>query len=264
MRYPERRLPPAALFCLLLISMLLAACGGSATPTEPVETTYLTGSPALLDTISPFLQDYNREFGVQAWQLDILSPAAARSSLTAGDHALIMSILPPEEDWFTTPILDDGLVFIVHPDNAVRDIPASSLAGLLSGRTRMWEMLNDNPNGNSLAVEAVVLQRDTELRILADDLLMNSVQVSPQAIAAPTPAEVKNYVANHPGAIGYVPLSQVDEEGDRVRICRIDGVRPGETTIADGTYPLQYQILAMSLTEPQGLLRDWLTWMQSR
>jgi phosphate transport system substrate-binding protein len=64
----------------------------------------------------------------------------------------------------------------------------------------------------------------------------------------------------NPYTIGYVPLSYSAEEP---RIVRVDGILPGESTLADGTYPLLLEVVAMAPEEPTGPLRDWLVWLQA-
>jgi phosphate transport system substrate-binding protein len=66
-------------------------------------------------------------------------------------------------------------------------------------------------------------------------------------------------VSEEPGAIGVLPLAAVP---DSLRVIRVEGVLPGETTIASGSYPLTVPLLATSPTEPQGTLRDFLAWLQ--
>lgn len=262
MSLPERR-PFVLLIGILLASLWLAACSGTPTETH-VETVYMASSPAQLDTLSALMQAYNLEAGVQPWQLDITSSQNARLGLEEGSYTLIFSVLDPQSGWFATPVLDDAIVLIVHPDNPLRDIPISVLPDIFTGRILSWNELTENTAADEIPIKPVVLQRGSELRLLMDRLMMGQEKPAAWAIAAPTPAEVKTYISNHPGAIGYLPFSQIDEESDRVRICRIDGTRPAETTIADGSYPFTYQLLALALTEPQGLLRDWLTWMQEQ
>jgi ABC-type phosphate transport system substrate-binding protein len=67
-------------------------------------------------------------------------------------------------------------------------------------------------------------------------------------------------VAEDPGAIGILPSAAVPEG---LRAVRIDGILPGESTIASGTYPLTVSLLATAPSEPASPLRDFLVWIQS-
>jgi hypothetical protein len=67
-------------------------------------------------------------------------------------------------------------------------------------------------------------------------------------------------IEEDPLAVGVLPLAAVPET---LRTVRIDGILPGETTVASGTYPLTVPLLATAPTEPGPPLRDFLVWIQS-
>ena len=77
---------------------------------------------------------------------------------------------------------------------------------------------------------------------------------------APTAAAMTQLIAEDEGAIGLLPMAAVPET---LRVVRVEGVLPGETTIASGAYPLTVSLLATAPEEPVGPLRDFLVWIQS-
>ena len=82
----------------------------------------------------------------------------------------------------------------------------------------------------------------------------------PGTLLAPTAAAMEELVAEDPGAIGVLPSTAVPET---LRTIRVEGVLPGETTIASGTYPLIVSLFATALAEPGDPLRDFIGWIQS-
>ncbi|MBP7687612.1 MAG: hypothetical protein KA765_06885, partial [Thermoflexales bacterium] len=72
--------------------------------------------------------------------------------------------------------------------------------------------------------------------------------------------DVVNYVAATPGAIGYVPISQV---GANVKVVSLDGVTPGPATAASGQYALSSPHYLIARGEPQGDLREFVGWLLS-
>jgi len=153
----------------------------------------------------------------------------------------------------------DAVAIIVHPDNPLRDIRIESVQGLFSGAVSDWEELDGEAN----PVEVVILLKTDELRATFEAALPLAYDPPSSAVLAPSPEAVFEIVSQSPGAVGYVPFSMVEEEIQQVRVVRINGIRPGPSTIADHTYPVILEILAVSPEEPTGPVRDWIGWIQA-
>ena len=60
---------------------------------------------------------------------------------------------------------------------------------------------------------------------------------------------VRSYVAGDPNAVGYISFAEVDNS---VKALSIDGVAPTYDTIANGTYPIQRDLLFVTNGDPSG------------
>ena len=87
---------------------------------------------------------------------------------------------------------------------------------------------------------------------------MQARAVSRNAVLKSSAKDVVDFVANTPGAIGYVPLSHVDP---RVKVISVEGVRPSAETSANGKYVLSSPLYVIARNEPQGDLREFMAWL---
>lgn len=135
--------------------------------------------------------------------------------------------LPPGPASAQTP-----LAVVVNAKNDVADIKGAQLTEILLGRVSVW------PNGRRITVvlrepesaeRTAVLQACCHMSVDSYRKRMLQAVFTGEASAEPktvtSAAFVKKFVANVPGAIGFIPLSEVD---DTVRVVSLAGHRPGE------------------------------------
>jgi phosphate transport system substrate-binding protein len=82
--------------------------------------------------------------------------------------------------------------------------------------------------------------------------------VTRNAVLKASAKDVLDFVANTPGAIGYVPLSHLDE---RVKAIAIEGVAPSSESAANGKYVLSSPLYVIAKSEPRGDLREFMAWL---
>ena len=92
-------------------------------------------------------------------------------------------------------------------------------------------------------------------RQLFEERVMQKRAVTRNAILKSSAKDVLDFVAQTPGAIGYVPLSQVDT---RVKAISIEGVAPTVETAANGKYVLTSPLYLIAQSEPLGDLREFV------
>jgi hypothetical protein len=88
---------------------------------------------------------------------------------------------------------------------------------------------------------------------------MQEASLTPNSLLAPTPNLMRAMIVEDPGSIGFVLQNYINNE---VKQIGIEGVLPGNVTDQAGDYPLWIDILAVSIEEPQGVLRGFLVWLQ--
>jgi len=240
-----------------LLVVLLASCAGAPTELPPATPLpRLVTTPALEPWVSQWIAAYHTAQGQIGFSVDVLPPAAALEAVGEGDAKLVVAGIEVPSSWFATPLGIEGIAVLVHPDNPVRNFSFSDLASLFAGRIRAWDELG----GSDGSVQVVIPLAGDEVRLRFEGLVMQGSSTTSTALLAPSPTAMIAIIAANPQAIGYLPMSQTDED---VRVVRVEDVLPGEANIARGTYPLTLEVIAMAPDEPGGALHDWLIWLQA-
>jgi phosphate transport system substrate-binding protein len=106
----------------------------------------------------------------------------------------------------------------------------------------------------------VPVSREAEAysRQIFEERVMQTRAVTRNAVLKASAKDVLDFVANTPGAIGYVPLSWLDE---RVKATAIAGVVPNPESAANGKYVLSSPLYVIAKSEPQGDLREFMAWL---
>lgn len=168
--------------------------------------------------------------------------------------AIIAHDVPSGETWFN-PVAVDGLVLIVHPDNAVTAIDQRQAQQLLSGRLTTWQ----DVGGANQPPALYVREAGSSGRAMMADLVMGGQPVPVTARTIPSDQQLIAAVAADSHGLGVLWHGQTD---GRVRPLMIDGVAPNRFTLANQTYPLPVPIYFIASEEPQGDLRQLLSWLQ--
>jgi phosphate transport system substrate-binding protein len=242
----------AAFFCL--IAAAATACGAEV-PQTPELYPRLAVSSALDEVAAVWLASYREEIGAPQFDLVPMPYPAAVEAAEAGEIELIIASAHPPPDWFVTPLTNEALVVIVHPDNAVLDLGLNELGRLYSGGIDNWKELG----GRDLAVQPYLPYPGDDLRQVFEESVMAGQRLAGISFLVPHSRATREAVAGDPSGVGLIPGSMLD---DSVRALRLEGVLPGPSTIADGTYPIRMQLIAIAPEEPAGAIREWLVWLQ--
>ncbi len=175
------------------------------------------------------------------------------------DH-LDLALLPVSPDQlgirlWTSGLAYDSLVIVVHPNNPIGNLTLNELRDIFQGRTFDW-----TPFGGTAEVIPVSREASSIARQLFEERVMTGRAVTQNSVLKSSALDVVNYVAATPGAIGYVPISQV---GANVKVVSLDGVTPGPATAASGQYALSSPHYLIARGEPQGDLREFVGWLLS-
>ena len=143
----------------------------------------------------------------------------------------------------------DAIGIIVHKDWPLHRLSTSELASLFAGYYLDWEQFE----AGSGQPEIVCREQDSASRTVFERVIMGEWSVSSSAILMPHDRGVVEYVAEHPGAIGYASVTHAD---DRVKLVALDGILPTTREIERGRYPLTYPlVLLASPKAPREALR---------
>ncbi len=244
------------LILLAVAAGYLGACAPAPTPPPTLAVQQVIRTPAYADLVKTWFDGYLQANPDSFISLVVLPPETALASLEDGTGEVMIGGYTPPAGWFATPLSEDGIVVVVHPDLRLHDLSIDELAAIFTGRLSSWESLADF----DLQIQPVIPLPGDEVRATFQSTAMSGQRFTNNALLGPTPAAVLQLVDENEGAIGFLPYSAV---GEKVRPIRVEGILPGATTIHDGRYPLHISILAIAPQEPSGEVRALLAWLQS-
>jgi ABC-type phosphate transport system substrate-binding protein len=243
--------------CGLLFTTLslLTACAETPQVTRPPVNLHVAEAADQAAVLDRLLKDYTVD---REW---ITASASSTTQQDAIDRvrsgqldAAILHIEPTQnDDVWVSGLAHDPIAVIVHPANPIGDVTLAQLSDLFQGRTFDW-----TPFGG--AGEAIPVSREAEAysRQLFEERVMQARAVTRNAVLKASAKDVIDFVATTPGAIGYAPLSQIDE---RVKAIAIEGIAPAPESAANGKYVLSSPLYVIAQREPQGDLREFMTWL---
>lgn len=165
----------------------------------------------------------------------------------------------------TTPIAHDALAFILHPSNLDTVLTTDQLRDIISGKAQDWKQVNPQ---SKLGKVVMVFDNPSSGTVrYAKDSIGGVADLPVNASALNTNAEVINYVANQPGAIGIIGanwISDTDDKGvqkfrQEIRIVDVaravgkEGFGPYQAYLATGDYPFKRTVYVINSQARQGL-----------
>jgi len=240
---------------LLALTLVLAACA---------ETPQVTRTPVKLRLAEAADQAAVLDRVVANYIADRDWVSASTTSTTPQDavarvrngqlEAAILHHEPEQKDgvWISG-LAHDPIAVVVHPANPIGDITLAQLSDLFQGRTFDW-----TPFGGSGEVIPVSREAEADSRQIFEERVMQTRAVTRNAVLKASAKDVLDFVANTPGAIGYVSLSHLDE---RVKAITIEGTAPRPDSAASGKYVLSSPLYVIAKSEPQGDLREFMAWL---
>jgi phosphate transport system substrate-binding protein len=131
---------------------------------------------------------------------------------------------------------ENGLAIVVNRSNPVEGVSVKELRKIFLGQRGQW------PHGRRIAVvmmepgqperatmlrEVFRMSEETYQDYLLKGLFTGEVFVSPKILASP--AVVRKFILNAPGAIGYLRVDDVD---NTVKVLKVDGKLPDDKEYA--------------------------------
>ncbi len=240
---------------LTLAVVLLNACAETPQVTRTPVTLHLAEAADQATVLDRVIKDYTRDHDWVTITGVSLAPQAVIAPVRSGqiDAAIVHTAPDPQSGVWVSGLAYDPIALIVHPTNPVGDLTLQQLVDLFQGRTFDW-----TPFGGAGEVIPVSREAEAYSRQLFEERIMQNHAVTRNAVLKTSAQDVVQFVASTPGAIGYVPLSYVDE---RVKAIRLDGIAPATETAASGSYVLASPLYLIARTEPQGDLREFAAWL---
>ena len=194
---------------------------------------------------NPVIELGRRQFTLLLTQLDALSIDYFTSS-----H------VPAREDFWAAPLAMDGLAIIVNRGNQLENLALDDLADIFTGRIIDWRAVGGNPG----KIVPLTVQSGSDSYHELQRMVLGKTGITGNAQLVPGFEAMLQQVAQRVDAIGYLPYSAVDS---RVKVIRVDGVRPDARAIRDRIYPLRSTIYVIGRQEPSPAFYNFFSWIQS-
>ncbi len=243
---------------ILILSLAIVGCATTPTPSPtPISFPSIGTTPELEALVVAWVERYRAEIHDDIIQIKTFSPQVIHSSVESGESDLLITGLAPLERWFATPLSHQAVVVIVNQDNEVQNLTPTDLQALFSGRIVNWEELT----GVSTPVQPIVPLNGDTTRVTFELGFMSDTSFAPSALLAPTPLILRDLIEEYEGSIGFIFENYIGEDA---KVIRVEKLSSASTINPLDDNPLVVEILATSINEPQGVLRDFLVWLQGQ
>jgi phosphate transport system substrate-binding protein len=243
--------------CLLALSLVLAACGGSAGGSEDGG---LSGNIAVegSSTLLPITQAVAEAFTAENPDVQIEVGGAGTSdgfaAFCAGETDISDAsrpIDPAEEvplckeegiEYIEIPVAYDGISIVVNPQNDfATDITSEELKALwepaAEGKVERWNQVRSEWPARQITLYGPGTESGT-FDFFTDEVVGEEGASRSDYQASEDDNVLVQGVAGDPNALGYFGFGYFEENQNRLKALPVNGVAPGAQTAQSGEYPL--------------------------
>ncbi len=190
-----------------------------------------------------------------AHQVDLAVAGQPRSD---GAPALSGAGAAPQPDWagagLQARVLTlDAVAIVVNPALGLTDLPPADVAALLAGERSDWAGLGSDVG----AAEPAILSPGAIARDVLDAALLPGGEPASTAAIVPHDTAMAAFVREHPAGIGYLSRAYLDGS---LRALTLDSASLSTEAIQRGTYPLTYEIVALTHSDTPTAAMDLLAY----
>lgn len=230
------------------ILLWLSACLATVTPPPPV-VIRAAGSTSMTSLLTELAAAYSAQqphvtFDIQGGGSQLGQALVESGQVDLGLVSWPVQNLP--KTLRSIPIAHDAVAVILHPDNKVESLSLLEVRDIFGGGLLNWQEVDGLPG----PIQVVSREDGSGTRAAFETLAMGNERVTPTAIVLPNSQAVVDFVAQHPGAVGYVSLALVTGE---VYAVPLEGVPATLDSLAAGNYPITHDLslLAPSQGQPE-------------
>ncbi len=177
--------------------------------------------------------------------------------LDAGGIAYFTSShIPVRADLWAAPLAIDGLAIIVNRQNPLTNLQIGDLRDIFAGKQSEWSALG----GTATKIIPLTHQAGSDSYLEFQRMVMGKIGITGNARLVPNFRAMLRQVIENTGAVGYLPLSKLD---DSVKILAINGVVPNANSMRNKRYPLRSTIFVIGRQAPPAQYHNFFGWIQS-
>lgn len=242
------------LITLLLFVIMLVGCG------QTKQSVATDGSTSMSKVIGALSETFQKDTGIEV-TYNATGSGAGIEAVEAGrcDIGLSSRKLKDEEKakgLEETVLALDGIAIIVNPQNNITDLSVENVSKIYTGEITNWKEIG----GEDAEIVIIGREAGSGTRDGFESITDTKDKCKYRQELTST-GDVITTVAGNPNAIGYASLASLKES---VKAVTIDGVKPSEETIKDGSYVVQRPFVLVTkkdakLSESAKLFFDYVT-----
>lgn len=247
-----------------LAAIWLAACGATVEPPPPV---FLkaAGSTTMAPLVTQLAEAYHQR--QPRVTIDVDGGGSQHGAALARGRQVELGLVsqPPADlppNLRAVTIARDGIAVVVHPETAISNLTLLELRELFAGRFLDWREVGEGTARGEIQLVSREDGSGTRAAFEARLAAGGELRVSPTAVVMPNSQAVVDFVASHPGAVGYVSSALVTE-AQQVRVVAVEGVVPRPATISSGEYPLSRELQVLIQADAPAEVRAFLDFVLS-
>lgn len=263
---------------LLVLGLLLSACGPTAAPTgaPAAQPTKAPTAAALSGTITaagsttvqPLAEELAQAFiaANPAVKIDVQGGGSSVGVKSAGQGTADVGMASREikdselqefPDLKIWTIAIDGIAIVVHPQVAVGSLTVEQVRDIFSGKITNWKEVG----GADKPIVVVSREEGSGTRGAFEELVMGKdALIADTAVLQNSNGAVRTTVVTTPDAIAYLSFGYLDGS---VKTVKINGVEATTANVLNKSYPISRPLNMLTKGEPQGVVKAWLDWILS-
>lgn len=248
----------------LFVTATVEAHPHAASTVPPKGTLTVSGAA----TLAPLVSDIARRFeklnpGVKI-DVKAVGSGGGLAELRAGAADIGMlsrALLNTERDLFAFPIARDGVAFIVHRDNPVRNLDTRQLTALLTGQLANWKALG----GRDAPVNLAWRNGHGSVQFILERLNLKREQIAARTVTTGVIDEIQ-VIGDDRNAITLASVAHAErgmQAGVPIRLLAYNGIAASSRTIESHNYMLSRPLSLVTRRVPNGLQNQFIEYALS-
>ncbi len=149
-------------------------------------------------------------------------------------------------------IAKDGIAVIVHPSNGVSALTIDQIRRIFAGEITNWKEVG----GKDAPINVFTREEGSGTRGAFEEIVMGKdKKITGKAGVQNATGAVRTAVERDENAIGYISLGSLNE---KVKALAVDGVKPSEEAVLNGTYKISRPFLYLTKGAPTGVVKAYI------
>ncbi|MEX2139985.1 MAG: phosphate ABC transporter substrate-binding protein [Pirellulales bacterium] len=272
-----------ARFCAFGLAIALLAIASSCSRTRDANSLKITGSDTMVNLAAAWQERYKdvqpevriqvkgggSGVGIAALCSGRIDIATASRPLKAEEAALAKERTGKEPREFI--VGQDALAIFVHLSNPLESITIPQLAEIYGegGRITQWGDLDiDHAACDEGEIIRISRQNSSGTYVYFQEAVLGKGREYKQGATSQSgSSDVVTLISNTPCAIGYSGMGYRSDAVKMLRVAKQEGqsaIEPSKATTLDGSYPISRPLFLYTLGEPEGRVKEFIEWVQSR